>query len=144
METKGSVLTPRIPFRGPSLASVNILFTSSAVVSFLDMNVKSRIETTGVGTRIEWPFSLPSSSGITIPTALAAPVVVGMMDCPAARARRRSLCSRSRSLWSLVYEWIVVIRPFSIPSVSLRTLVSGAMQFVVQEALEIILCSAGL
>ena len=35
-------------------------------------------ETLGVGTRIEVPSSLPFSSGITRPTALAAPVLVGM------------------------------------------------------------------
>ena len=31
-----------------------------------------------------------------------APVVVGMMFCAAARARRRSLCMKSRMTWSLV------------------------------------------
>ena len=34
--------------------------------------------------------------------ARAAPVVVGMMFCAAARARRRSLCMKSRITWSLV------------------------------------------
>ena len=50
----------------------------------------------GVGTRIANPSSRPFRSGSTSPTATAAPVVVGIMDNPAARARRRSLCGRSR------------------------------------------------
>src|SRR5688572_27244354 len=68
--------------------------------------------------------------------ALAAPVEVGIMDCPAARARRRSLCGRSRIFWSLVYEWTVVIWPFTMPKVSFRTLATGARQFVVHDALD--------
>jgi membrane glycosyltransferase len=40
--------------------------------------------------------------GITRLVALAAPVVVGMMLVAAARARRRSLCGKSRMTWSLV------------------------------------------
>ena len=35
-------------------------------------------------------------------TAAAAPVVVGIMERAAARARLRSLCGRSRMRWSLV------------------------------------------
>ena len=54
------------------------------------------------GTRIAIPSSLPLSSGSTREVALAAPVVVGMMFCAAARARRRSLCGKSRITWSLV------------------------------------------
>ncbi len=47
--------------------------------------------------RIAVPSSLPFSSGITRPTALAAPVEVGIADTAAARARCRSLCSVSTS-----------------------------------------------
>ena len=43
-----------------------------------------------VGTRIENPSSLPLSSGNTRPNAEAAPVLVGIMECVAERARRRS------------------------------------------------------
>jgi hypothetical protein len=39
-----------------------------------------------------------------------------------------------------VYAWIVVIRPFSIPNASSRTFASGARQFVVQDALEMMVC----
>jgi hypothetical protein len=48
-----------------------------------------------VGTRIAVPSSLPLSSGITSPTARAAPVEVGIIDTAAARARCMSLCSVS-------------------------------------------------
>ena len=55
-----------------------------------------------VGTRIELPSIFPFTSGITSDVALAAPVVVGIIDNAAARARRRSLCGKSRICWSLV------------------------------------------
>src|ERR1700722_2986401 len=58
-----------------------------AVVARLATNLKSTTETLGVGTRIAEPSSLPFSSGSTRPTALAAPVVVGIIDREAARAR---------------------------------------------------------
>ncbi len=41
-------------------------------------------------------------SNASCTTNCLAPVVVGMIDTAAARARRRSLCGRSRILWSLV------------------------------------------
>ena len=44
------------------------------------------------------PSILPFSSGRTIPIARAAPVEVGIRLIAAARARRRSLCGRSRML----------------------------------------------
>src|SRR4051812_4439979 len=74
--------------------------------------------------------------------ALAAPVEVGIMDRPAARARRRSLWGRSRIFWSFVYEWIVVIWPFLMPHVSFSTLATGARQLVVQDALDTMWCLA--
>ena len=40
--------------------------------------------------------------------------------------------------WSFVYAWIVVMKPCSIVSASCSTLASGATQFVVQEAFEMI------
>jgi hypothetical protein len=45
--------------------------------------------------------------------------------------------------WSLVYAWIVVIRPLTIPKLSSSTLAIGATQFVVQDALDRTLCVAG-
>ncbi len=44
--------------------------------------------------------------------------------------------------WSLVYEWMVVMKPRSMPKVSSRTLLIGARQLVVQLALLITLCFA--
>src|SRR5450755_1822821 len=58
---------------------------SSLVVLRLATNLRSTTDTFGVGTRIETPSSLPSSSGSTRPTALAAPVVVGIIDSAADR-----------------------------------------------------------
>ena len=86
----------------------------------------------------------PCSSGITLPTALAAPVVVGMMFTAAARARRRSLCGRSRIAGRWCRRAIVVMKPCSMPKLSCRTLAIGARQLVVHEALEITWCCAGV
>src|SRR5215469_17624080 len=74
--------------------------------------------------------------------AFAAPVDVGIIDNAAARARRRSLCGKSRITWSFVYEWIVVIDPVMILNLSLMTLATGARQFVVQDAFEMMWCLA--
>jgi hypothetical protein len=60
---------------------------SSTLVSRAASKVRSTTETLGVGTRIATPSSLPFSSGRTRPTALAAPVEVGIIDIAAARAR---------------------------------------------------------
>ena len=75
----------------------------------------------GTGARTEMPSTLPFSSGMTSPIAFAAPVEVGIRLIAAARARRRSLCGKSRMTWSFVYAWIVVMKPCSIPNVSCRT-----------------------
>ena len=55
------------------------------------ITVKSTSEPSGTGTRIAMPSNLPSSSGITCPIALAAPVDVGTMLVAALRDLRRSL-----------------------------------------------------
>ena len=91
-----------MPLSGPSAAAFSAAFTSSVLVFLLTKAARSTTDTFGVGTRIAMPSSLPFSSGSTSPTAEAAPVVVGMIDRAAARARRRSLCGRSSSCWSLV------------------------------------------
>ena len=71
----------------PTAASTMAALISSIVVVREASNVRSTTETFGVGTRIATPSSLPFSSGNTRPTALAAPVDVGIMDKAAARAR---------------------------------------------------------
>src|SRR5689334_9634304 len=93
-------------------------------------------ETVEVGTRKEYPSSLPAISGMTSFNALAAPVEVGMIFIAAARARRKSECGRSRIFWSLVYEWIVVMKPRTILKLSCATFTAGAKPLVVQEAFE--------
>ena len=138
MDTKGSSQTPRMPFIGPSAASLKAAISSSLVQGLASSATKSTIETVGVGTRMAIPSNLPLRSGITNARALAAPVVVGMMFNAAARERRGSLCGRSTKRWSAVYECTVVIKPLTIPHLSCTTLAAGARQLVVQEALEMI------
>ena len=101
-ETKGLSSTARMPWRGAAAASFRTWLISSVEVFFSTVQTRSTMETVGMGTRIARPLSLPLSSGRTSLTALAAPVVVGIMERAAARARRKSLCGKSSSLWSPV------------------------------------------
>ena len=102
IDTSGSSETPRMPLSGPSAAARKASLSSSTEVGRLTSAVKSTTLTVGVGTRRLKPSNLPFRSGITSASALAAPVVVGMMFWPALRARRGSLCATSRMRWSLV------------------------------------------
>ena len=45
--------------------------------------------------------------------------------------------------WSFVYAWIVVMKPRSIVYASCRSFATGAMQFVVHDAFEMMLCCSG-
>jgi hypothetical protein len=54
------------------------------------LQVKSTTDTSSVGTRKDIPVSLPLSSGITRPTAFAAPVEEGIILPLAARPPRQS------------------------------------------------------
>src|SRR5882757_9633218 len=135
-DTIGSSVYSSRPVSWPSAAFWKAVFTSSLVTSRSSSTTRSVTEPVGTGTRIAMPSSLPASSGITSAVALAAPVVVGMMFSAAARARRRSLCGKSRMRWSFVYAWTVVIMPLTMPKFSSSTFAIGATQFVVQEALE--------
>jgi hypothetical protein len=82
--------------------------------------------------------SLPLSEGITLPTALAAPVEEGMMLLLIPRPPRQSLLEGpSTVFWVAVVAWMVLIKPSTIPNLSWITLARGARQLVVQEALEI-------
>ena len=91
LETSGSSVYWRMPVIEPvSAAAAKAAFTSSRVTSRSSTATRSVADPSGTGTRIEMPSSLPSSSGITRPIALAAPVVVGITLMAAARARRRS------------------------------------------------------
>ena len=107
------------------------------LVSRPTLHTRSTTEPIGIGARTAIPLSFPSSSGITRPIALAAPVDVGTRLIAAARARRRSLWGRSWSCWSAVYACTVVITPRSMPTASCSTFATGARQLVVHEAFEI-------
>ena len=102
IDTRCSSDTPRIPLSGPAAATRKASLRASFDVGRLTIAVKSTTLTVGVGTRRLNPSNLPLSSGMTRARALAAPVVVGMMFCPAERARRGSLWATSRIRWSLV------------------------------------------
>ena len=102
IDTSGSSETPRMPCIGPAAAARNASLSSSTVVSRRTVAVKSTTLTVGVGTRRLNPSNLPLRSGMTRASALAAPVVVGMMFWPALRARRGSLWATSRMRWSFV------------------------------------------
>src|SRR5947207_2941539 len=60
-----------------SAAAAKAALTSSALVSRAASTVRSTTEPMAMGARIEKPWSLPSSSGITSPIAFAAPGEVG-------------------------------------------------------------------
>src|SRR5512134_1094926 len=91
------------------------------------------------------PVSFLLSSGITLPTALAAPVEDGMMFSRMPRPPRQSLLEGpSTVFWVAVAACTVVIRPRLMPKVSFRTLATGARQLVVQEALEMMASPAYL
>jgi hypothetical protein len=84
-----------------------------------------------------------TSSGRTLPTALAAPVVEGMMFVEAARPARQSLPpleGPSTVSCVAVVEWTVDMRPSMRPKFSWRIFATGARQFVVQDAFEMIFC----
>src|SRR5512135_1714606 len=91
-DTSSSSTAQRIPFIGPSAYFLKALLTSSFVVVLETITTRSTSETLGVGTLMARPSSFPFISGITSPIALAAPVVVGIIDMAAARALRKSLC----------------------------------------------------
>src|SRR5262249_41638008 len=139
-----SSLTTRMPLSGPLLAaSRKAVLTSSADVDFSTTHERATTETSDVGTRSDTPSILPLTCGSTSEVALAAPVVVGMIDIAAGRARRKSLWGKSRITWSLVYEWIVVMKPCTNPSRSRITLTTGTRQFVVQLAFDKTWCLTG-
>jgi hypothetical protein len=81
--TESSVYS-RNPFNSPSEASFILAHKSLYETPFFNTTVKSTTETLTVGTLKAIPVSFPFNSGITNPTALAAPVVLGMMLMAAA------------------------------------------------------------
>lgn len=83
-------------------------------------------------------MSLPLSEGITLPTALAAPVEDGMMLLFTLLPPRQSLFDGPSTVFCVaVVAWMVLMSPSTTPNLSCKTLAIGARQLVVQEALEI-------
>src|SRR5512139_4010703 len=85
------------------------------------------------------PVSFLLSAGITLPTAFAAPVDDGMMFSRMPRPPRQSLFEGPSTVFCVaVVACTVVIRPRLMPHVSCSTFATGARQFVVHDALEMI------
>uniref|UniRef100_A0A8C0Z344 Uncharacterized protein n=1 Tax=Canis lupus familiaris TaxID=9615 RepID=A0A8C0Z344_CANLF len=63
---------------GASDACFTTFLMSSYLAAFSRRQVRSTTDTLGVGTQKAMPVSFPFSSGMTLPTALAAPVEAGM------------------------------------------------------------------
>jgi len=83
------------------------------------------------------PVSFLLSSGITTPTALAAPVLLGMMFSRMPRPPRQSLLDGPSTVFCVaVAACTVVIRPRLMPHLSFSTLAMGARQLVVHDALD--------
>src|SRR5262249_23279406 len=87
LDTSGSSLVARTPASGPDAAALMASLTAATVVAPRAANLKWTSDRLGVGTRMEVPSILPLSSGSTSATARAAPVVVGIIDSAAPRAR---------------------------------------------------------
>ena len=71
--------------------------------ALIGTKVRSINETLGVGTLIAVPYNCPFKLGRTKLMAFAAPVEVGIIASPEARALLRSLWSVSNNFWSPVY-----------------------------------------
>src|SRR5512141_1657741 len=125
------------------MAPVEASFMAAQMASYLagltSSTVRSTTDTSLVGTRKLMPVSFLFSSGMTLPTALAAPVLDGMMFSRMPRPPRQSLLLGPSTVFCVaVAACTVVIRPRLMPHLSLSTLATGARQLVVHDALEMI------
>src|SRR6478752_3358711 len=128
-----------MPLSAPSLCAFISAQISFIVASLTSSQARSTTETSEVGTRKDMPVSFLFNSGITTPTALAAPVEEGMIFSRMPRPPRQSLLDGPSTVFCVaVAACTVVIRPRLMPHLSFTTLASGARQLVVQEALEMI------
>lgn len=83
-------------------------------------------------------MSFPSKSGIAFVTALAAPVDAGMMLFVTLLPERQSFFAGASTVFCVaVVACTVVIKPSTIPNLSLMTFARTARQLVVHEAFEI-------
>ena len=80
--------TLNMPFIVVDAWYLNNSLISAAEACLTRLRDMSAMEPSMTGTRYEKPSNLPFKEGSTSPIALAAPVVVGMMDWVAARALR--------------------------------------------------------
>src|SRR5450830_255433 len=129
----------------PSLCNFISAQISAMVAGLFSSTVKSTTDTSEVGTRNDIPVSFLLSSGITTPTALAAPVLEGMMFSRMPRPPRQSLLDGLSTVFCVaVAACTVVIRPRLMPQLSFSTLATGARQLVVQDALEMMASPAYL
>src|SRR5215510_1960198 len=122
----------------PFSAPVDCAFISAQISSYLagllSSTVRSTTETSEVGTRNDMPVSFLLSSGITTPTALAAPVDEGMMFSSTPRPPRQSLLEGPSTVFCVaVMACTVVMRPRLIPHLSFSTFATGARQLVVHD-----------
>jgi len=101
-DTRGTSLYSMMRASGPDAAARTAALTSAAVAGLRRRQFRSTTEPSGTGTRIANPSIRPASAGRILPTAFAAPVVVGMMFSAAARLRRRSSWATSARRWSFV------------------------------------------
>src|SRR4026209_615597 len=126
-----------MPLSAPWLCAFISAQISSYVASLFSSHVRSTTDTSDVGTRNDMPVSFLFNSGITTPTALAAPVEDGMMFSRMPRPPRQSLLLGPSTVFCVaVVACTVVISPRLMPHLSWTTLASGARQLVVHEALE--------
>jgi len=126
-----------MPLRSVSDLRLSSARISSSLAPVLRVMVRSTTETLGVGTLKAMPVSLPLREGMTLPTALAAPVEDGMMLLSAQRPPLQSFEETASTVfWVAVVACTVVMSPFSMPNFSCTTSASGARQLVVHDALE--------
>src|SRR3989344_3269995 len=93
VDTSGSSVASKIPRKAAVRAAfLKAAFIFSGVVFFFTIKVKSQRDPQGVGTRMARPSKRPLRPFMTLAVAEAAPVVVGTIFTPAARARRKSRC----------------------------------------------------
>ena len=76
IDTMGSCVNSRMPFRGPLAAFSNKVFTSCIEVFFLTFRVISHKEPLATGTRMPHPPITLFKSGKSLVSAFAAPVVL--------------------------------------------------------------------
>ena len=103
LETSGSSLYSRMPLSGPSaaafIAALTVLLGRRLLELDRQVDERDVRRRHADGHAVELAVRAPAARGRA---PCAAPVVVGIIDSAAARARRRSSCGRSRMRWSFV------------------------------------------